>query len=141
MQEYSFVEGMEFLSDKTLLSYKTKAKTKVIIHYRKIVSGEEEAFRREELKEIYYGTYSKEFILFYGEEIQYYITEVLDQKEQLTESGSLKKEENKEGKKESRYQRINEMAIADSLSDYHSLEQMLEEYWRKEYIAEQVFYL
>ncbi|MBR5577982.1 MAG: hypothetical protein IKW28_03185 [Lachnospiraceae bacterium] len=141
LQEYSFVEGMEFLSDKTLLSYKTKAKTKVVIHYRKIGSGEEEAFKREELKEIYYGTYSKEFVLFYGEEIQYYITEVLEQKEQLTESGSLKKEENKEGRKESRYQRINEMAIATSLSDYHSLEQMLEEYWRKEYIAKQVFYL
>ena len=141
LQEYSWIEGMEHLSDKTMLSYHTNPRTKVILHYRRVGGWEEENFRREEFKEVYFGTYVKEFILFYGEEVQYYITEIIDDQEQLTGSGSLRKEEIKEGKKESRYQLINEMAIAGALSDYTSLEQMLEEYWKKEFIADQVFYL
>lgn len=139
LQEYSWIEGREHLGDKTMLSYKSVPRTKVTLHYRRV--GEEENFQREEFKEVYFGTYVKEFILFYGEEIQYYITETLDGQEQLTGSGTLRKEETKEGKKESRYQLINEMAIAQSLSDYSSLEQMLKEYWKKEFIIDQVFCL
>ena len=113
-----------------------------MIHY--IKNGEEdqrEGYQKEEMKEVYFGVYVKEFVLFYGEQLQYYITEEQENQEQLTESGILQREENREGGMESRYQMINEMTIAKSLGDYSSTKQMLEEYWKKEFVVDKVFHL
>lgn len=142
IQEYVDMPGMEALADKTFVSYKTIPKSRVVIHYLKRRDSEEkEAYQREEMKEIYFGVYIKEFVLFYGEELQYYITEEQENQEQLTESGILRKEESKEFSKESRYQMINEMAIAQNLQDYDSVKQVLEDYWQTEFVADKVFYL
>lgn len=142
IQKYANMPGMESLADKTLVSYKTESKTRVVIHYLKNYEEEENSgYRREEMKEVYFGVYVKDFVLFYGEEIQYYITEEQENQEQLTESGILQKEDNREFSKESRYQMINEMAIGENLQDYDTISQLLEEYWRTEFIAEKVFHL
>ena len=141
LQEYSFMEGMEYLADTTLISYKGKTDAKVVIHYRKPGDPKEDNFKREEMAEVYFGTYVKEFVLFYGEEVEYYVTESRRQQEQLTKSGSLKSKEGKDPKRCSRYGMVDKMIEASSLSDYSFLEQLLEEYTRKEYMAEQVFYL
>jgi len=142
IQEYANMPGMESLADKTLVSYKTEPKSKVVIHYLKNYESEERpAYIREEMKEVYFGVYVKEFVLFYGEKLQYYITEEQENQEQLTESGILQKEENKEFDKISRYQMINEMSIGETLQDYDTVYQTLEEYWRMEFIADKVFHL
>ena len=93
------------------------------------------------MKEVYFGVYVKDFVLFYGEELQYYITEEQENQEQLTESGILQKEENREFSKDSRYQMINEMAIGENLQDYDTMCQILEEYWRMEFVVDKVFQL
>lgn len=142
IQEYVDMPGMEALADKTFVSYKTAPKSRVVIHYLKHRDTEEkESYQREEMKEIYFGVYVKEFVLFYGEELQYYITEEQENQEQLTESGILQKEDNKEFSKESRYRMINEMAIGQTLRDYDSVKQVLEEYWQTEFVADKVFVL
>ena len=142
LQEYADMPGMEALADKTFVSYKTEPKSRVVIHYLKQSElREKEGYRREEMKEVYFGVYVKEFVLFYGEELQYYITEEQENQEQLTESGILQKEEQKETGKESRYRMINEMAIAQTLQDYDSVKQVLEEYWKTEFVADKVFRL
>lgn len=142
IQEYGNVPGMEAVADKTLVSYKTNPGTKVVLHYvKKQTDGERESYHKEEMKEVYFGVYVKDFTLFYGEELQYYITEEQDNQEQLTESGILQREENGEYEKAGRYQMINEMAIAKNLGDYDFVEQMLEEYWRTEFIVNQVFHI
>ena len=141
IQEYANMPGMESLADKTLVSYKTNPKTRVVIHYVKNDdSNDKPEYIREEMKEIYFGVFVKEFVLFYGEKLQYYITEEQENKEQLTESGILQKEENKEFDKISRYQMINEMAIGENLQDYDTVYQILEEYWRMEFIVDKVFH-
>ena len=142
IQEYLNVPGMESLADKTILSYKTTPKSRVMIHYVK--NGEEEqldGYQKEEMKEVYFGVYVKDFVLFYGEELQYYITEEQENQEQLTESGILQREESKEGGILSRYQMINEMTIAKNLGDFSSTRQMLEEYWKTEFVVDKVFHL
>ena len=142
IQEYLNVPGMESLADKTILSYKTAPKSRVMIHY--IKNGEEEqsqGYQKEEMKEVYFGVYVKDFVLFYGEQLQYYITEEQENQEQLTESGILQREENRENGMESRYQMINEMTIAKNLGDYSSTRQMLEEYWKTEFVVDKVFHL
>jgi len=140
--EYADMEGMEVLGDKTLISYRTKPKSRVIIHYRK--SGQEEEkgnFKREEMQEVCFGIYVKECILFYGEELQYYITEEQENQEQFTKSGTLQKEDTKEKHKHSRYQKINDMAMGQAMQDYDFVCQEMEEYWKTEFVARKVFYL
>lgn len=142
IQEYLNVPGMESLADKTILSYKTAPKSRVMIHY--IKNGEEnqsQGYQKEEMKEVYFGVYVKDFVLFYGEQLQYYITEEQENQEQLTESGILQREENRENGMESRYQMINEMTIAKNLGDYSSTRQMLEKYWKTELVVDKVFHL
>ena len=142
MQEYANMPGMESLADKTFVSYKTQPKSRVVIHYLKNYESEDRpSYIREEMKEVYFGVYVKEFILFYGEKLQYYITEEQENQEQLTESGILQKEENRETDKISRYQMINEMAIGETLQDYDTVYQILEEYWRTEFVVDKVFHL
>ena len=53
----------------------------------------------------------------------------------------MQKEEHKETGKESRYRMINEMAIGQTLQDYDSVKQVLEEYWKTEFVADKVFQL
>ena len=93
------------------------------------------------MKEVYFGVYIKEFVLFYGEELQYYITEEQENQEQLTENGTILKEEEKEDGRESRYRMINEMAIGQNLQDYSCVKQALKEYWQTEFVADKVFKL
>lgn len=142
IQEYLHMPGMESLADKTLISYKTTPKSRVMIHYlrRSSEDGHEE-YHKEEMKEVYFGVYVKEFVLFYGEELQYYITEEQENQEQLTQSGLLQKEESKELGISSRYQMINEMSLAENLEDFGYMEQMLEEYWKTEFVVDNVFHL
>ena len=141
-QEYADMPGMEALSDKTMVSYKTAPGSRVVIHYIKNRDSQgKEGYRREEMKEVYFGVYIKEFVLFYGEELQYYITEEQENQEQLTKSGILQIEEHKEIGKESRYQMINEMSIGQTLQDFDSVKQVLEEYWQTEFIVDKVFHL
>lgn len=142
IQEYADMPGMEAMADKTFISYKTQPKSRVVIHYLKNrESREKEGYRKEEMKEVYFGVYVKEFVLFYGEELQYYITEEQENQEQLTQSGVLQKEENKEYGRGSRFRMINEMAIGETLQDYDSVKQILEEYWKTEFVADKVFRL
>ena len=142
VQKYANMSGMESLADKTLVSYKTQPKTKVVIHYLKNYEEEESGgYQREEMKEVYFGVYVKDFVLFYGEEIQYYITEEQENQEQLTESGILQKDENSHFSKDSRYQMINEMAIGEYLQDYDTVSEILKDYWQTEFIADKVFHL
>ncbi len=141
IQKYANMPGMESLADKTFVSYKTEPKTRVVIHYLKNYEAEERVgYSREEMKEVYFGVYVKDFVLFYGEELQYYITEEQENQEQLTQSGILQKDENREFSKESRYQMINEMAIGETLQDYDTVSQILEEYWRTEFVVDKVFH-
>lgn len=140
--EYADMKGMEVLADKTLISYKTVPKNRVVIHYRKIQSEKmQESFSREEMKEVCFGIYVKECILFYGEEMQYYITEEQENQEQLTKSGTIQKEDAREKQKNSRYQMINEMAIGQTMQDYDSVSQGMEEYWKMEFLTDKIFRL
>jgi hypothetical protein len=128
--------------DKTLLSYQTNPGTSVVLHYLKNRDDEEEeVFVREEMKEVYPGTYARDFILFAGEQMQYYITEEQENREQLTESGVLQRDEHTLQDEESRYHLLNLMAASEKLGDNQTLEELLEEYWKEEFIADKVFEL
>ena len=128
------------MADKTIIEYRTGSKVKVCIHYVLLhENGESDEYSSEYMQEVYAGVFFKEFILFFGESLQYYITEERGGEEQLTESGTLQKSDIRGSEAESRYHLINDIVISKTLEDFDTMDHLLEEYYRKEFLNVRLF--
>lgn len=127
--------------DKTLIEYKTEPGRKVHIHYI-VETGDDSAgeYVTEEMPDIYGGVHVKPFVLFFGENLLYYVTESTDSEETLTESGNISKSDTSENT-DTRFNEINDIAIAATLGDYDTVERLLYEYYRNDYLARSLFKL
>ena len=130
------------LLDKTILEYRSEAGAKARIHYTVLhENGQEEGYLSEYMQDAYGGVCFKTFVLFFGESIQYYITEERDGEEQLTESGTLQRRDDGGSGEESRYKLINDIVMSRSLEDFDTLDDLLEEYYRKDFLNGRLFVL
>lgn len=77
----------------------------------------------------------------FGEDLQYYIMEESENEEQLTESGSLQKSDIMNESPDSKYEIINDMMISMTLQDDTTLDHLIEEYYRREYLDHRLFTL
>ena len=128
------------IADSELIEYKGNPESTVVIHY--IINRDEEEtgdYVREEMKNMFGGIFVKEFLLFFGETLQYYVTEEFGNKEQLTESGTIQKSDALSENATDRYAMVNDIAVATTLKDYSTSRELLEEYARKEFMAESLF--
>lgn len=140
LSAYEDYPEMEILSDKSTLFYQGSPGEQVVLHYRrKAQGGEDEMYRPQPMDELYGGNFSREFVLFSGEELEYYITAEQENQEQLTQKGVLKRKREPEEEAKSRYGRINRMAKALGQGKYTETEELLEEYWRMEDLVERAF--
>ena len=96
---------------------------------------------KEEMQNMFGGVCVKQFVLFFGERLQYYITEMEDEKEQLTESGTLSRNDTGREQRESKYSLLNDIAIGRNLHDYGTMENLLYEYFEKDYIVKEMFHM
>lgn len=136
-------QGMEEVNrfaDKTFVEYKTDPGKKVMIHYI-VEKGDDSKgeYITQEMRDMYGGLHSKSFILFFGENLLYYITEEENDDEQLTESGNITKSDIGKNISTSRFDEINDIVIAHTLGDYGTAEQLIYEYSRKEYVIDKLF--
>lgn len=93
--------------DKSFAEYKSAPHKTVQIRY---MSGEnQDVYVTEEMTEMYEGIYVKEFILFYGESIQYYISEKREGQMVATTSGIISGGEPENPKEAGRYGKLNEL--------------------------------
>ena len=145
----SFV-GMEFvresllreMMDKTIVEYRAKPGSRAYIHYVIMrEDGAQSEYLKEPMREICGGICFKEFVLFFGENLQYYIMEDGDEEGQLTESGNLQRSDIRKDGADWRYEMINDIIISKTLEDYDTLDSLLDEYYRREYLNENLFVL
>lgn len=130
------------MGDKNIVEYRTRPGGKAKIHYVLVdENGEANEYTVEYMTEVYAGVCFREFILFFGETLQYYITEEYGCEEQLTESGNIQMSDTGNEYHNNRYEMINDMMIAKSLQDYDTLDKLLEEYFKREYWNTQMFHL
>ena len=111
-----------------------------MIHY--CISDEESPnaeFLSENMEEIYSGIYSRDFVLFYGEKLQYYITEENNEDSIPTQSETLERDLMRSGRTDSRYDMINDMLLSESVNDDPSLEDLMEQYMRLSETVEEFF--
>lgn len=140
-KEYQgYIPQMDAYQDKTMVEYRAKAGSKAVIHYViQSENGAENEYCKEEMKNMFAGICVKEFILFFGERLQFYITEEVDGNEQLTKSGTINKSDIGQDNFESRFTVLNDIMIGKTLHDYDTVDDLLGEYYRQDYMTDAVF--
>ena len=140
MEFADVVPELFMFADKTIIEYKANPQSRVILHY--VLEGQEEVedtYKKEEMRNMYGGIYTKEFILFFGENLQYYITERNGEKEKLTESNSVSIADVISDNDETRFDMLNDMMVAQTLQDEDSMLKLMSKYAQTDYVVNQVF--
>ena len=125
------------LYDKVFLEYRTSPHSHVVLHYSRDEDGEE--FTTEDMFDVYEGIFVKPFVLFFGEMIQYYITEEKDNQVEVTESNRISNNDVYSEKDQSRYNLINQMLISTTLQDEMSLYKNMKQYSGFDEVTRKVF--
>ena len=140
-KEYaSTITFMHRFSDKTIIEYKAPEALSAQIHFmiEKNESSHNE-YAKEEMKNMYHGIFVKQFVLFFGERLQYYIVENDGDGEQLTESGTVTCSDMSHKGAVSKYDLINDIAIARTLGDNDTMYNLLLEYFKQEHLLTEIF--
>ncbi|MGB8453012.1 MAG: DUF5717 family protein [Anaerocolumna sp.] len=130
------------INDRIFVEYVTNPSHKVTIHYRLEEKNGSDEFIPEVMKNIYQGIHMKEFILFYNESIQYYITEE-DEEGQvaITESVNVQLDNNMKLDEDTRYNHINFILTALEVQDDKTLIESLSNYIKTNYVMAKAFNL
>lgn len=126
------------LFDKYFLEVHETPGCRVSIHYRR---DEEQTYREENLIEMYDGIYIKEFTLFFGEAVQYYITKEEESSVKAIESGCLRNNDMLSLEGQGKYALLNEMLLDQTTEEQERLKQIMKNYCSMELITEGVFKL
>ena len=122
--------------DKTFLEYRTVPDTRVVISFGK---WESEEFQECEMTRMYSGIFVKTFVLFFGEEIPYYIKEEKKGEMVVTESGHIRGGEQCPATEENRYQLLNDMITSWHMKDEKTLKKLLEQYGEMNQLVQEKF--
>lgn len=127
--------------DKTIVECQEKPGTRVTIHYAiRKADGQMDAYRREEMSMAPGGIFFKEFVLFFGESLQYYFTKESDRQTQVSQLMSVSRDERWEAAN-GRFSAINEMLECESLDAFERLDRQLEDFQHREYLGSSLFTL
>lgn len=137
------IPGAEQLLDKTFVVYQGTAEKKAVLHYRILTPQETEGdYRSMEMLHVYEGIYVGIFILFPGENLQYYISE-LPKTDKIADSG-MKKAAECSAAEQGRYGMLSAVALAQLAAEKQSEGQsgsieLLNQYLHTEYCVGALF--
>lgn len=129
-----------YIRDKTVLEYRTRSGGRVELHYM-LDNGiyTKKLYEIEDMEHLYDGIYSRQFILFYGERLQYYIAEEEGGKTSLTESNEIVVSDWNEKYGESRYHLLNDICACKEMNDRQTLGELAAVYAEKMYMVGECF--
>ncbi|MDO4284949.1 MAG: DUF5717 family protein, partial [Eubacteriales bacterium] len=114
-------------ADQTLVQYRGRRGAPVIFHYAlEAEDGTVPPYEARTMREMYEGTYVTGFVLFFGEQLRYYITDDPEEKN-IVESGSLG-QDGQMPQEQGRFGQINAISTAVTMRDYEGALEQLEEY-------------
>lgn len=125
--------------DKTIVEYRTNPESEVVIHYVVESSDGQNEYVVETMENVFEGIFAKHFVMFYGDHIQYYITEHRKGMEDLTQSGSLNNQNIVSNEARGKYELINDMLSCVELQDEKSLRRMMNSYVMSEKLSKEIF--
>ncbi len=124
------------LLSSSFVEYISNPKGRVFIHYR---LEDSEEFTEEEMRDMFQGIHVKDFILFADETLQYYITEGEGPDAAITESGSIKAEQEMSQDEGTPYEGINFMVTALDMGDYESIQEGIRNYSMNRHLMKDLF--
>lgn len=128
----------ERITDKYIVSFHADPRKRIFIHYR-LSQDERDEFVVERMSNCIMGIYTKEFLLFYHEELQYFITEETADETLITENYKLLCECDVLAGDESNYSNINRMISAIEKREDINLLNLVAAYAKKEYLISECF--
>lgn len=133
---------LDMLAERTIVEYKAYPGQRAIMHYCvEAADGDELEYLTEEMQEVFGGVCFKDFVLFFGERLQYYITEGDGDEEQLTESATIQKSDTGGSNMDGKFNLVNDLSISNTLQDYETVDRLLAEYEYKEFMKNKLFRL
>ena len=111
----------------------------MVLHYSRDEDGNE--FQREDMPDVYDGIFVEQFVLFFGDVVQYYITEEFGNQVEVKVSNRLTSSTVWSDKNDSRFNRLNQLLILDTLADYDTLLKAMEKYGRLDEVTKKAFHL
>ncbi|MGN1170795.1 MAG: DUF5717 family protein [Lachnospiraceae bacterium] len=131
-----------FRHDRTVLMLQEDTDNPVFLHYIwKNDDAVPSQSRAERLRRCLRGVYTKEFVLFFGESVQYYIMEERDGQEKLSGEGTLKKSDTDREYQGSRFNMINDFVISVTLQQHERAVKVVADYEETAFLTEQLFTL
>ncbi len=128
------------LDDKVFAEESLRAKSEVTISYKISGLNEEGQWKTEPVSEAIPGIYVREFVLFYGESVEYYYTALLGEKIINTAHKTLRAEESSMNGRTG-YQLLNRMIMLRSLGAVEKANEVMENYLIQEAFVESMFKL
>lgn len=128
------------LEDKVFLEYAGNPENVVMLYHRP--KGSLEEYQAEPMKNCFEGINVKEFILFYGDEIECYMEEIgPDQEVKKKTDCRILSMNRQPGDKNSRYDILNRIAQANKNGNEKKVQEELENYMQLEYLTKEIFTL
>ena len=127
------------LYDKVFLEYRTNPHSHVMLHYSRDEDGEN--FIKEDMLDVYDGIFVKSFVMFFGEAVQYYISEEHNNEIQVTESSRIVNNDVYNKNDVSRYNLLNQMLISNTLQEEQELYRAMKQYAGYEDVTRNIFKL
>lgn len=129
----------EEIRNKYYVEYKTNPNNKVNINYIIDTECSGDEFKSDEMQNVFMGIFVKEFIVFYDEQLKYYIIENDGQEESITESFNYKLDNMIEDDNETKFNQLNLMLITKDMGDNKTLLEMMKSYEQTIYLSSELF--
>jgi len=128
------------VEDKVFVEHISTPRAEVTLYYSMQHEGEAIEYIREPLTKNYHGIFTREFLLFYGEQLTWYMAIAEDNEiiETPVKTITMAKVSQETG---SKYQIINQMLADYKLNREARLEQTMDGYLRQEHLIEETFTL
>ncbi len=140
-QFVGILPGLQAYADETLVEYRSgpeNAGKRVLYHYAMERNGVRDKYAAKEMKEMYEGVYVTGFLLFFGEQMHYYITDD-DAEKNIVESGTIGQDARTPVSGQDRFSAINEIAMLTALGRDAEALSRLEKYSRKSWMVSRIF--
>lgn len=125
--------------DKTMVEYRTNPNHRVVIHYIFEDKNNKRNYVAEDMKNVYEGIFVKDFVLFYGETLQYYIVEETNDSSTITESCTITNHKVSPSKSEGRYEAINDIIASHEMHDGETYRKLIHKYAVHEFVTKEIF--
>ncbi|MDD2959517.1 MAG: DUF5717 family protein [Lachnospiraceae bacterium] len=126
------------LLDKVFVEYVGNPDNTVLLYYR--MKGRQEEYSSERMLNCFEGIYVKEFVLFYGEELECYTEETCGSQVKKSDRRVLTSKAQL-GDGNSRFELLNRISLAQQQRDEEKIRTELETWRQLEYLAKEVFTL